>query len=228
MDVYTTCQTCHRELKLEFDGQHHHGTCPPPPRLQIEVLATQFVEAVMRGDDGEAAALEARIEEYDSRPPRLGDAALVYARDFGWPVFPLKPHDKRPATKHGFKDATTDLERIQRYWAAHPQANIGIPTGIAFDVIDIDTPDGPQSLIEIDKAGAIPPVHGRVVTASGGLHLFVEAAPGRGNATRIKPGIDYRGTGGYVVAPPSWLGQRGRSWSWLSKPSPRILRKERP
>jgi hypothetical protein len=155
-------------------------------------------------------------EAIDAAPPRLLDAALYYA-SLGWPVFPLRPRDKRPATRNGFKDATTDADRIRAWWQRHPDANIGLPTGHAFDVIDVDLPDGVPaflSLLDTDTD-----VHGRVSTSSGGVHLYVTPTGG-GNLAGIVPGIDYRGAGGYVVAPPSTLGPRGRAWTWTHHPSP--------
>jgi hypothetical protein len=47
---------------------------------------------------------------------------------------------------------------------------------------------------------------------AGGVHRFVRAT-GRGNGQRIAPGLDYRGRGGYVVAPPSVV--EGRRYTWL-------------
>ena len=46
----------------------------------------------------------------------LLSAALRYA-ELGYPVFPCEPGTNRPATAHGFKDATTDPARIERWWA---------------------------------------------------------------------------------------------------------------
>ena len=62
-------------------------------------------------------------------------AALWYA-DLGYPVFPCAPGDNKPITKHGFHNATTDPEQIERWWAERPNANIGIPTQglLALDV----------------------------------------------------------------------------------------------
>ena len=53
--------------------------------------------------------------------------ALAYARH-GWPVFPCQPDSKEPATRHGFLDATTDPDRIRRWWDRQPAANVAIAT----------------------------------------------------------------------------------------------------
>jgi hypothetical protein len=43
---------------------------------------------------------------------------------------------------HGVKDATTNRARVLAWWTRHPQANIGLATGHAFDVLDVDGPAG--------------------------------------------------------------------------------------
>lgn len=203
-----------------------HPLCTPKP-TKAERLAQQWCHAVDSGDVTREQQLQAQIDELDNRPPRLLDAALTYI-SWGWPVFPLKPKSKQPATRNGFKDASTDRERISSWWLRHPDSNIGLPTGIAFDAIDIDLPDGPASLAKLIAAedsdtgiGYLPDAHGVVATASGGIHYYI-TVQGGGNRAAIIPGIDIRGAGGYVVAPPSTRGQRGRSWSWTVSPSPAI------
>ena len=42
----------------------------------------------------------------------------------GWPLFPC--HGKRPVTRHGLHDATTDLAAIQSWWRQWPDCNIGL------------------------------------------------------------------------------------------------------
>ena len=76
-------------------------------------------------------------------------AALAYA-SAGIAVFPLGPRSKQPliaAAKggHGLHDATTDLDQIRGWWTTHPTANIGLRTGVVFDVIDLseDAVDAP-------------------------------------------------------------------------------------
>lgn len=229
MTTYTSCATCNGELVVEREGQITHGGCRLPERPQADVLLEKFRALVDKvaapdykpnqHDELNLTALQNKIDELDNAPPNLAAAALWYVERYRWPVFPLRPGTKVPATPHGFKDATLDVDRIKRYWSAVPDANIGLPTGIAFDVIDIDLPDGPAQWAEGTN---VPDTHGRVSTANGGFHIYVKPTGG-GNRARFLPGIDYRGAGGYVVAPPSWLGERARSWSWVVKPSPQIM-----
>src|ERR1700722_19073193 len=75
-------------------------------------------------------------------PASLPESALDYARR-GWQVFPCAPRAKIPLTEHGFHDATTDPDQINRWWRDNPAANIGIATGDAnLVVIDIDEKHG--------------------------------------------------------------------------------------
>ena len=73
----------------------------------------------------------------------LLQAALDYAAK-GLAVFPLIEKDKKPLTANGFKDATTNVDKINEWWTIHPNANVGIATGemsgglVAIDM-DIDT-----------------------------------------------------------------------------------------
>jgi len=213
--IHSTCRDCGGPL-LVTNNDTVHPLCQPQP-TRPERLAAEWLVAVETGDTTRETELQTQINELDNRPPRLHAAALAYAA-WGWPVFPLKPHAKTPATRNGFKDATTDPERITRWWKQHPNSNIGLPSGHTFDVIDFDPPDGARSFIKMYDE--LPHIHGQVCTASGGIHLYVKPT-GDGNATRIAPGVDWRGKGGYVVAPPSTLGEC-RNWSWTHQPSPAI------
>lgn len=138
------------------------------------------------------------------------DRALAYAA-MGWPVFPCKPRSKDPATPHGFKDATTDPDRIKRYWQRVPDANIGLATGAISDVwvLDVDTKPGKagaQSMCNmVTTFGPIPRTR-QQRTGSGGWQYFFAMppdAPVSNSAGKIGPDIDVRGSGGYVIVPPS-------------------------
>lgn len=69
----------------------------------------------------------------------LLETALSHAAR-GWFVFPCKPGDKYPITKHGWHDASRDAEQIRQWWAKTPNANVGIACGMSgLCVLDIDT-----------------------------------------------------------------------------------------
>lgn len=233
MFIYSTCRDCGGLLHITNNDTTHPGCTPKPTKA--ERLAQQWLTAIQADNDQIAASLQTAINQLDNQPPRLLDAALQYAQ-WGWPVFPLWPKGhkigvdqrtgedilasgKTPATRHGFKDATTNPDRIHRWWNKHPHCNIGLPTGHTFDIIDIDVPDGAFTYHQLLEADALPDSHGMTATASGGIHHYIPAASG-GNLAGVLPGIDYRGAGGYCVAPPSTLNQHGRAWSWTVHPSP--------
>ncbi len=147
------------------------------------------------------------------------DAALDYAAR-GWPVFPLNPGGKSPLGRlapHGLKDATTDADRVRAWWTVEPVANIGLLTGVHFDVLDID---GPDALDRLETWSESNPdgndVEGPTVATPRGWHCYVEVT-GRGNAVNLAglAGVDWRGRGGYVVAPQS-VREDSATWTWIT------------
>jgi hypothetical protein len=136
--------------------------------------------------------------------------ALAYARH-GWPVFPCRPGRKEPDTAHGFKDATTDPGRITAWWTAVPGRNVAIATGVPGpDVLDVDVrPDGSgyPAWNTLKRAGLLEGSIAIVSTPSGGLHAYYA---GTSQASGRLPGrhLDFKATGGYVLAPPSAVGGR--------------------
>jgi Bifunctional DNA primase/polymerase, N-terminal/AAA domain len=133
-------------------------------------------------------------------------AAREYAAN-GYPVFPCRPGAKEPATPRGFYDASTDLRTIDEWWAGNPDFNVALcPGDCGWVVVDIDMKPGKDGLSEwaelAERHGA-PPTR-RVRTPSGGWHLyFAGTAPS--TQSRLGAAIDTRGTGGYVLVPPSVL-----------------------
>jgi putative DNA primase/helicase len=147
----------------------------------------------------------------------------------GWQVFPLHSlrdgictcgnsacasPGKHPRTAHGLKDATTDPEQIRAWWEQWPDANIGIATGAESDLVVIDV--DPRHGGTLEALGELPPTL-TVHTGGGGWHLYLNYPDGmtiRNSAsTKLGQGIDVRGEGGYVVAPPS-LHVSGQRYTW--------------
>lgn len=153
----------------------------------------------------------------------LVNEAIKYA-ELGFAVFPVR-QNKAPYTPHGCKDAKTDKTVIANWWKRWPDANIGLATGTASGgivVIDVDIDEnkgiyGDDSLREWEKDNGPLPDTWIAITGRGGSHYYYRTDKKIKNATGVYPGIDIRGEGGYVVAPPS-IHQNGTQYQWEYSP----------
>lgn len=167
-------------------------------------------------------------DEYIIDVPSPGNIMLLWALFFArlkMGVFPVhfitaegmcscgnascKHAGKHPMTPHGFQDATIDEQAVSSYFTGEPCANIGIRTGMVSNVLVLDEdPDrgGSESLSTLTAQFGSLPVTTTTRTGSGGAHHWF-AHPGHGlivgNRQDMRPGLDFRGDGGYIVAPPS-------------------------
>lgn len=146
------------------------------------------------------------------------DIAIRYATERHWACFPCVPNSKHPATTNGLNDASNDPDTLRVLWRDKSDANLavrtGAPSGIL--VLDVDVKDGArgrESLEQLQKEHGALPVTLTNATPSGGWHLIMRHPGGRiGNRTGMRPGLDVRGDGGYIVAPPSII--KGDSYHW--------------
>jgi Bifunctional DNA primase/polymerase, N-terminal len=123
-------------------------------------------------------------------------------------------HPLASLVPHGVKDATTNRARILAWWTRHPQANIGLATGHTFDVLDVDGPEGAQAIQALAATHGLQSSGPLVRTGGGGWHFYL-APTGLGNVQpRGLEHVDWRGRGGYVVAPPSRHAS-GHPYQWL-------------
>ena len=152
------------------------------------------------------------------------DSALEYVQ-MGWAVFPLNPKDKTPISgSKGFKDATKSPRTIKQWWNKADDMNIGIATGAASGifVIDIDQHgdiDGAESLFEWESGNGKLNETVCSTTGSGGTHYFYRCPAGVSitSAAHVIDGVDVRGDGGYIVAPPS-THPNGNRYEWDLSP----------
>jgi hypothetical protein len=113
----------------------------------------------------------------------------------------------------GVKDATCNRARVLAWWTRHPQANIGLATGHRFDVLDVDGPAGAQAIRTLAATHGLHSSEPLVRTGGGGWHYYL-APTGLGNASPAGLAhVDWRGRGGYVVAPPSRHAS-GQAYQW--------------
>lgn len=166
--------------------------------------------------------------------PSMLEAALGYAA-LGWPVLPVhtpvdfdrcscgepgcgKQNGKHPRTGpdcwHGLDDATVDADTVTRWWQRWPDANIGVRTGVACDLFDIDHVDYVEATAPLEEFDFVGPI---ARSGSGGWHFYT-APTGLGNRTKMSGlPLDWRGARGYAILPPS-LHRSGNRYEWVAAP----------
>jgi len=138
-------------------------------------------------------------------------AAAAYA-SLGFSVLPLKPKDKIPILMDWTRKATKDMAHVKTWWTKTPEANIGIACGLKSNrliIVDVDNHNGVDGLANLRaweaENGKLPDT---VVTrsGSGGVHLWFylkDDVINILNKVNLLEGVDVRGEGGQVCAPPS-------------------------
>lgn len=178
-----------------------------------------------------------------SRATLLLATALDYASD-GWHVLPLHSlagagvcscrfadcgsPAKHPRTKQGLTDATTDPDVITTWFRQWPEMNVGVRTGLVSGIVVLDVDSyagGDDGLAQlVAEYGELPETM-EAETGGGGRHLIF-THPGEGfdirNKAGLAAGIDVRGDGGYIVAPPS-IHATGALYEWKSSMAPVAL-----
>src|SRR5262245_558151 len=157
-------------------------------------------------------------------------AALRYASIMSWHVFPVPPD-----TKKSYKSAehsngakwgmTRDAEQITRDYARWPDAGVGIPTGMVngFFVVEADTAKG-HGVDGIANLKSLEEQHGKLQptrmarSPSGSVHYYVRHPGGdveiKNSSSELAPGVDVRGDGGMVIAPPTI--RHDGTYCWLN------------
>jgi hypothetical protein len=168
----------------------------------------------------------------------LATAALAYAAR-GWLVLPVHTPlaegcscgqdcgsaGKHPRTRHGFTDASRQPDQIWQWWHRWPDANIGVCTGheSGLVVLDVDARHGgEESLEEPEATYDRLPTTLTALSGGGGRHLYFQHPGARiPNSTQLAgfTGLDVRGDGGYIVAPPS-LHQSSQHYHWADDACP--------
>lgn len=146
----------------------------------------------------------------------------------------MVPHTKNDIGKaplgalvpHGLIDSAGvgQPETIEEWWRRQPLANVGVRTGhvSGIVVVDLDPRHGGTAAFAalVRRNGALPVVP-FALTGGGGAHLYFAYpdTPIANSAGKVAEGVDVRGDGGYVLAPPS-LHASGRRYQWKRGRSP--------
>lgn len=116
-------------------------------------------------------------------------------------------------TCHGFHAATTDLDTVDRWWTAEPDANIGAPCALnGWAVLDVDPRNGGcKSLCAVEQRVGVLPGTVVQITGGDGLHMLYRS-PGVPLPATPFPGIDFKHNG-YVLLAPS-VHSSGQRYQW--------------
>lgn len=136
----------------------------------------------------------------------------------GVSVIPLWPKAKNPSisswTEFQSRRAT-DEELVA--WFRGFERNLGIVTGAVSGLVVVDEDwdhGGQETALKLGVSSPIQVLTGR---DGGGRHNYFRHPGGVvNNRTALGPGLDVRGDGGYVVAPPS-LHESGRRYTWQGR-----------
>lgn len=149
--------------------------------------------------------------------------ALGYAR-YGWAVLPLSERSKVPAVSGGCNSASCDERQIARWWGSRPACNIGIATGAVSGlvVLDLDVDeqigeDGLSTLSCWEKEHGELPETVTAITGRRGIHMYYRCDEDISCSVNKDLGVDIRGNGGFVVAPPS-MHSNGNAYCWENDP----------
>jgi hypothetical protein len=153
----------------------------------------------------------------------MNEAIRDYVRR-GWSIIPIRPGDKRPLVRwEEFQHRHPDEAEVNGWFRTWPDAGIGVVTGAisGLVVIDVDLRHGGDvGLKDLEREHGRMPTTVECRTGGGGRHLYF-AHPGGlvRNKVGLAPGVDLRGDGGYVVAPPS-VHSSGVRYAWVEEHSP--------
>jgi hypothetical protein len=155
-------------------------------------------------------------------------AAQAYAA-LGFPVVPMHAAQpgsgcscldrdcpdpgKHPRLRGWQRLAAADAAVVGEWWRRWPQANLALATGRCFDVLDLDGEQGVEALRAVLSIAPLEHPGSVARTGGGGWHLLY-APTGLGNRVGLLPGVDWRGRGGLIVAPPSRHAS-GHRYRWV-------------
>lgn len=142
----------------------------------------------------------------------VAKAASEYVK-MGFSVIPTNL-DKTPLLREwrSFQKRHAMVSEIVEWYTMWPDAGVAIITGGISNlvVVDLDTREAVEK-IKNESVGKPP----AVITGKG-YHLYYRYRSGVGNSVNRELGLDIRGEGGYVIAPPS-KHPSGKTYIWSQR-----------
>lgn len=152
------------------------------------------------------------------------ERAAVDALSRGWAVVPVRVAGKRPLVAWAeFQRRRPKLTDVREWFRRRPTPNLGVITGSVSGLVVLDVDPrhgGDESLASLESAHGPLPLTVEARTGGGGRHLYFRHPDGDvRNRVGLAPGLDLRGDGGLVVAPPS-VHPSGARYAWRAGRAP--------
>ena len=157
----------------------------------------------------------------EEKTPIMLEEALKYLSK-SWAVIPIGAGEDKKSplipTWAEFQKRLPTVQEVTAWWTQWPEANIAVVTGkiSGISVVDVDCkkdPNNPDIIIEQGSTKGLPPTL-TAKTGSGGWHLFYQYPEGLASRIGVKPLVDIKSDGGYIILAPS-LHKSGRRYEWV-------------
>src|SRR5579864_4446708 len=129
----------------------------------------------------------------------------------GWSLIPIKPRSKEPLIPwKEFQIRKASSVEIKEWFRKYQDCNFGVVTGniSRLVVVDLDGIKGITNGLELKLISSVTSLTGN------GKQLYYKWTEHIDNsASKIAPGVDIRGDGGFVVLPPS-VHPNGKHYRW--------------
>lgn len=141
------------------------------------------------------------------------EQALYLSEKLGWSIIPVSINKQPLVEWKKYQEIKPTREELVKWFEEYSDANIGVVTGRISNivVVDIDPRHG-GSTKEFSRIITV-----KTKTGGNGEHFYFLYEGGIQNHAGIRPGIDIRGEGGFVVVPPS-IHASGKQYEWLMSP----------
>src|SRR5208283_1313206 len=157
-------------------------------------------------------------------PPTADEIAVLGLAARGFYLFPIKKGGKSPLIAKWPERATCDAEILRAWMQEYPGCNWGVACGIdsRVFVLDIDGAEGQAAIRALCERHGYDWVKTLKVKTARGAHLYFcypEGPTIRNSTSKLAPGLDIRGMGGYAVVPPS-VHSSGHRYDWEGEDAP--------
>jgi putative DNA primase/helicase len=157
--------------------------------------------------------------------PRQGTLATVLRlAGRGFRLFPVEAWGKKPLIREWPEKSTCEAEILSEWHCQHPGCNWGLACGpdSGVFVLDVDGDEGAAAVRELCTKFGASWLSTLAATTARGRHLYFQFPQGaeiRNSASKLAPGLDIRGDGGYAVIPPS-IHSTGAAYAWVNEDVP--------